>query len=76
MQFDEFFKAATGTAPYAYQRAFGTAPVFPDLLEAPTGSGKTATAVLGVRPGEFPLLKSSGLIEARGAALEYLPLRG
>ena len=47
MQFDEFFKAATGTAPYAYQCSFGTAPVFPDLLEAPTGSGKTATAVLG-----------------------------
>ena len=47
MQFDDFFKAATGNAPYAYQRAFGSAPVFPDLLEAPTGSGKTATAVLG-----------------------------
>jgi CRISPR-associated endonuclease/helicase Cas3 len=45
--FDEFFRAATGVAPYAYQRAFATAPALPDLLEAPTGSGKTATAVLG-----------------------------
>jgi CRISPR-associated endonuclease/helicase Cas3 len=47
MRFDDFFRAATGTDPYGYQRAFATAPVFPDLLEAPTGSGKTATAVLG-----------------------------
>ena len=47
MLFEEFFKAATGTAPYAYQCAFGTAPILPDLLEAPTGTGKTATAVLG-----------------------------
>jgi CRISPR-associated endonuclease/helicase Cas3 len=38
---------ATRTTPYEYQQAFATAPVLPDLLEAPTGSGKTATAVLG-----------------------------
>lgn len=47
MDFRAFFQAATGTAPYAYQSAFASAPVLPDLLEAPTGSGKTATAVLG-----------------------------
>lgn len=47
MQFEEFFRAATGAAPYEYQRVFATAPELPDLLEAPTGSGKTATAVLG-----------------------------
>jgi CRISPR-associated endonuclease/helicase Cas3 len=47
MRFDDFFTAATGKAPYEYQLAFATAPVLPDLLEAPTGSGKTATAVLG-----------------------------
>lgn len=47
MHFDDFFHAATGTAPYGYQRAFATTPILPDLLEAPTGSGKTATAVLG-----------------------------
>jgi CRISPR-associated endonuclease/helicase Cas3 len=45
--FDDFFLAATGVAPYEYQRAFATAPALPDLLEAPTGAGKTATAVLG-----------------------------
>jgi CRISPR-associated endonuclease/helicase Cas3 len=47
MNFNEFFRSAAGTAPYAYQSAFAAAPTLPDLLEAPTGSGKTATAVLG-----------------------------
>jgi CRISPR-associated endonuclease/helicase Cas3 len=47
MTFDQFFQRATGTAPYAYQRTFAEASTLPDLLEAPTGSGKTATAVLG-----------------------------
>jgi len=47
LPFDKFFRTATGTAPYAYQRAFAESPTLPDLLEAPTGSGKTATAVLG-----------------------------
>ncbi len=47
MRFEDFFRAATGTEPYAYQRAFASAAILPDLLEAPTGSGKTATAILG-----------------------------
>lgn len=47
MDFEHFFQAATGKLPYAYQRAFAIAPTLPDLLEAPTGSGKTATAVIG-----------------------------
>jgi len=47
MQFDDFFLTATGSAPYEYQRTFATAAGLPDLLEAPTGSGKTAAAVLG-----------------------------
>lgn len=47
MDFESLFQKATGVAPYAFQSAFATAPMLPDLLEAPTGSGKTATAVLG-----------------------------
>jgi CRISPR-associated endonuclease/helicase Cas3 len=47
MLFEDFFQAATGRAPYSYQREFARAAILPDLLEAPTGSGKTATAVLG-----------------------------
>lgn len=45
--FDELFHKCTGAPPYGYQRAFAEAPELPDLLEAPTGSGKTATAMLG-----------------------------
>ena len=49
MNYDDFFRTATGGqfGPYAFQRAFATAEHLPDLLRAPTGSGKTATAVLG-----------------------------
>ena len=62
MTFEQFFLRATGTAPYAYQRTFAGDSILPDLLEAPTGAGKTATAVLGWlwrrrhgtdAPGEF-----------------------
>jgi CRISPR-associated endonuclease/helicase Cas3 len=46
--FDEFFLTATGSqAPYPYQRRFAEAEPLPHLLRAPTGAGKTATAVLG-----------------------------
>lgn len=45
-RFDAFFQRGTGTSPYAYQRTFAQSATLPDLLEAPTGSGKTATAVL------------------------------
>lgn len=45
--FDDLFQRCTGTAPYEFQRAFATAARWPDLVEAPTGSGKTATALLG-----------------------------
>jgi CRISPR-associated endonuclease/helicase Cas3 len=44
---DEFFERATGQKPYPYQRALGAAAVFPEVLVAPTGAGKTATVVLG-----------------------------
>lgn len=47
MKFEDFFRTCTGVAPYDFQRAFATGDALPDLLEAPTGSGKTATAVLG-----------------------------
>lgn len=47
MKFEKFFAKATGTAPYPYQAKFATSDALPHLLEVPTGSGKTATAVLG-----------------------------
>lgn len=47
MQFEEFFQHATKRLPYQYQITFANSELLPDLLQAPTGSGKTATAVLG-----------------------------
>lgn len=47
MTFDDFFQRATGAAPYTFQRAFAEVEALPDLLEAPTGTGKTATAIVG-----------------------------
>jgi CRISPR-associated endonuclease/helicase Cas3 len=50
MTFEEFFKAATGHAPYDYQRrlAGGDAgrPCDSQLINVPTGLGKTAAVVL------------------------------
>jgi CRISPR-associated endonuclease/helicase Cas3 len=46
--FGEFFRTATGDRqPYPYQERFAEANPLPHLLRAPTGAGKTATAVLG-----------------------------
>ncbi len=54
MTFTDFFRLATqstqepgGRSPYPYQERFATADPLPHLLRAPTGAGKTATAVLG-----------------------------
>jgi CRISPR-associated endonuclease/helicase Cas3 len=45
--FNFFRKATGGREPYAFQQRFAEAPELPHLLRAPTGSGKTATAVVG-----------------------------
>lgn len=54
MNIRELFRTATrsdtepaGRAPYPFQERFATAADLPHLLRAPTGAGKTATAVLG-----------------------------
>lgn len=44
--FDSFFRAATGHDPYPYQIRFAEGEL-PQLLDIPTGLGKTACAVLG-----------------------------
>ena len=63
MQYQDFFKNAYGASgdpritPYAYQCRMAEEP-WPDLLEVPTGMGKTAAVVLawlwqrGWRQGE------------------------
>ena len=45
--FDDFFKQATGCRPYPYQCAFAQDGELPELLNVPTGVGKTATVLLG-----------------------------
>ena len=49
--FTEMFRAATGRlaeAPFPYQERFATEGIAcPEIVHAPTGSGKTATAILG-----------------------------
>jgi len=47
--FDEWFSRATGggRTPYPYQRNLALGDRLPELLEVPTGTGKTAAAVLG-----------------------------
>ncbi|MDZ4782170.1 MAG: CRISPR-associated helicase Cas3' [Planctomycetia bacterium] len=54
--FESFFRQATGTDPYPYQSRFATADDIPHLIQAPTGAGKTATAILGwlYRRQQFP----------------------
>src|SRR5580658_330595 len=51
--FDNFFKAATqrpgnpSRGPFPYQRRLATADSLPQLLDVPTGLGKTAAVILG-----------------------------
>lgn len=44
--FDRFFETAVGEAPFPFQRRFAEDPL-PQLVEVPTGLGKTAMAVVG-----------------------------
>lgn len=50
VNFDDFFRQATAIEeqPYPYQVRLATAPAdeFPELLDVPTGLGKTAAVVL------------------------------
>ena len=53
MKFDNYralFRKATGrpdATPFPFQERFANAEQLPELVHAPTGSGKTAMAVLG-----------------------------
>jgi CRISPR-associated endonuclease/helicase Cas3 len=45
--FDEWFKRATESYPFPYQKRFAEEGEIPQLVDVPTGLGKTAMAVLG-----------------------------
>ena len=42
----ELFKKATGNEPYPYQTRLADDPSLPELIDVPTGAGKTAAVVL------------------------------
>lgn len=44
--YDEFFERGAGFAPHAYQRTMAEATSLPDVVDVPTGHGKTAAIVL------------------------------
>ena len=46
MTFEEFFFQATETEPFPYQVRMATESQLPQLLQAPTGAGKTAASIL------------------------------
>lgn len=48
-QFKAWFQQATGHAPSPFQTRFACELALPQLVEVPTGLGKTAMAVLGLR---------------------------
>ncbi len=47
LNFDTFFQTATGHIPYPFQRNMATSETTPDLIEIPTGLGKTDAVILG-----------------------------
>jgi CRISPR-associated endonuclease/helicase Cas3 len=49
MNFDEWFSLATGKKPFPYQASLAQDPVWPELLDVPTGLGKTAAVIAGWR---------------------------
>lgn len=85
--FDEWFDRATGgcgRTPFPYQRALAECDTLPELLEVPTGTGKTAAAILAwlwrrqTRPNDTPrrlvyCLPMRVLVEqTRGCAVRWL----
>lgn len=46
-EFADWFEQATGNQPYPFQIHFACEPTLPELVDVPTGLGKTVMAILG-----------------------------
>ena len=57
-EFKKFFEQATEKEPYHYQRRLAEENL-PDLLDVPTGLGKTAAAILEIRKAQTKIHKKS-----------------
>lgn len=53
MTYSAFFSALTGNVPYPYQERLAGEP-WPDLLDVPTGLGKTSAVMLARKPTMRP----------------------
>ena len=45
-EFARWFRQATGNEPYPFQIRFACEPTLPELVDVPTGLGKTVMAAL------------------------------
>ncbi len=67
MRFDEWFQRATGNYPFPYQRRFAEEVEIPQLVDVPTGLGKTDDWERKDECPLFPLQMSS----VSGPTLEF-----
>lgn len=65
--YKKFFAAATGIkeGPYPYQVRLATEETFPELLDIPTGLGKTAAVVAAEKICSRRLQPAANFIERR-----------
>jgi len=74
MNFDKFFRQATGHGPYPYQTrlAEGNANEFPQLLDIPTGLGWSRDWLLTLRLVQRGFGDTSGNLPARSCTMYAL----
>lgn len=78
MTYREFFRTATGHDPYLYQCRLAEEDPLPQLLNIPTGAGKTAAVILAFGGGvrvHAPRALQTG-VHAGGARRRIQTYRG
>lgn len=54
LSFDSLFEKATGNKPYPFQKRLAACEQLPELIDVPTGLGKTDAIVLSWLKGRLP----------------------